>query len=201
MQSVKDLRTTKFVFLDRDGTINIDLGYVTRPEQVYLIAGAAEAIASLKRHGFTIVVVTNQSAVGREMASIKDIEETHEALRNQLVERNPAAVIDDIFVCPHLPEDRCNCRKPKIGLVQHLINRPHFQSDKCWIVGDKLSDLEFGKNFGIPQEQRVLVLTGHGEASLEEAKNLWSEEQLQICKSLQEAADVIIGKQIEYNNL
>jgi len=201
MQSVKDLRTLNVVFLDRDGTINIDLGYVTRPEQVYLIDGTAEAIASLKRHGFTIVVVTNQSAVGREMASNKDIEETNEALRNQLVEENPLSIVDDIYFCPHLPEDGCHCRKPKTGLVQHLINQPHFQNGKCWMVGDKLSDLEFGKNLGIPQEQRVLVLTGHGEDSLEEAKNLWPEEQLQICKSLQEAADLIIGKQIEYNNL
>lgn len=195
MDSTQSINIPAIVFLDRDGTINVDSGYVVSPEQVRLIDGAAQSIALIRNHGFSVVVVTNQSAVGYGMASLEDIEATNEEVRSQLKEENPQALIDAILFCPHLPQNGCECRKPKIGMVSHIVKQSNFQTEGCWIVGDKLSDLEFGKNLGILPMQRILVLTGHGQSALAEAKISWPGEIFQVCETLKDAAVIIVKKE------
>lgn len=163
---------SRIVFLDRDGTLNVDYGYVTAREDLDLIPCAAGAVALLKRAGFLTVVVTNQSAVGRGMANLDDVADTNAALREKLLAGAPEAVLDEILFCPHAPEDHCACRKPATGMLEKLRGRIEFDPKESWVVGDKEADLEFGAAAGIPQQQRILVRTGAGketERNLKEA--------------------------------
>ncbi|MCB0360322.1 MAG: HAD-IIIA family hydrolase, partial [Bdellovibrionales bacterium] len=112
----------RFVFLDRDGTLNVDHGYVFDPDLVELIPGAARAVGDLKRAGFSVVVVSNQSCVGRGMCDEGAVQRTNDRLRELLRGADPDAVLDGVYVCFHAPEDQCSCRKPKPGLVADVLN-------------------------------------------------------------------------------
>ena len=131
----------KTVFLDRDGTINVDHGYVHKIEDWEFTPDAPAAIALLKSQGFTVVVVTNQSGIGRGMYSIEDARNLNDDANNLLKAYN--AEVEHWLLCPHAPKDDCNCRKPKTGMVDGL-----FYLEDSWMVGDKSSDIEFGKNIG-----------------------------------------------------
>ena len=157
------------VFLDRDGTINVDTGYVTSPDRVTLIPGAAEAMGELARAGYRLVVVTNQSAVGRGKATVADVESTNQRLISLLCEADADAWPDLILYCPHEPSAGCSCRKPATGLIES--SALNYDWARSWVFGDKISDIQFGLNLGLPPERCVLVLTGDGRKSLEAAGN------------------------------
>ena len=159
----------KFVFLDRDGTINVDNHYVFRPEHLSLVPGSAQAISSLKKAGYCLAVVSNQSAVGRGLATVTDVEQTNAELQRLLFQEDSNAAIEYFFYCPHRPDETCCCRKPQTGLLENLTVEHEIDLARSWVVGDKLSDLEFGANLGIPFKQRLLVLTGHVADELEKA--------------------------------
>jgi D-glycero-D-manno-heptose 1,7-bisphosphate phosphatase len=179
------------VFLDRDGTINIETHYVIRPEQLRLIPGAASAIARLRHAGFLVVVISNQSAVARGMASVAEVELVNKALREMLLEADPGAILDEMVYCPHGPTDNCNCRKPKTGLLETSTQAQGAVPGECWVVGDKFSDLDFGTNLGVPYGQRLMVLTGHGPEELEKARA--DGRQLpRCCEDLTQAVEIII---------
>ncbi|MBL7661136.1 HAD family hydrolase [bacterium] len=152
----------KAVFLDRDGTINVDLGYINRPEDLVLIKGAAAAIGNLKRSGFHVFVVTNQSVIGRGEATSETIEQIHARMQQLLSAEDPAATLDYIAYCPHLSEDNCQCRKPKTAMFAEISQRFSIDLGQSYMVGDKLSDLEFGWNIGLPKTRAILVHTGYG---------------------------------------
>jgi histidinol-phosphate phosphatase family protein len=158
------------VFLDRDGTINVDTGYLSNPEQVELIDGAAWAVAELKRRGYYLVVVSNQSAIGRGYTTVDKVEATNERLKQLLIAEDKHAVIDRIVYCPHSPEDRCECRKPGLGMLDYLGCDFKFTPVLSWVIGDKMSDLAFGEKLGVPFEQRLLVGTGEGAKQIEELR-------------------------------
>lgn len=147
------------VFLDRDGTITVEKGFITRPEDLELLPGAAEGIARLRRAGFRIAVVTNQSAVARGLTDMATIERIHERLRALLEEHG--AVLDAIFVCPHHPDfgPACECRKPAPGLILRALAEWSLDPRACWTVGDQLRDLEAGRAAGT---RTALVRTGFG---------------------------------------
>ena len=142
------------VLVDRDGTLNEDSGYVTSPEQLVLFPGVPEAIARLNQLGALVILITNQSAIGRGFMTVETLDEIHEALASLL--RPCGARIDGIFFCPHHPQDGCDCRKPNVGLIQQAAE--HFSLDlkRCFLVGDKRSDLEAAKKSGVPG---VLVMS------------------------------------------
>ena len=142
------------VFVDRDGTLNQDSGYVTSPEQLVLFPGVPEAIARLNRLGVLVLMVTNQSAIGRGMMTIEDLEHIHARLAALI--RPYGARIDGIFSCPHHPQDDCGCRKPKKGLIDQAVARFSLDLSKCYLVGDKRSDLEVAQTVMVPG---VLVMT------------------------------------------
>ncbi len=142
------------VFLDRDGTLNHDTGYVTSPEQLVLFPGVPEAIARLNHLGAMVLLVTNQSAIGRGMMTIEGLESIHERLAELI---SPyGARIDGIFFCPHHPQDGCGCRKPKAGLIDQAVSRFALDVSQCYLVGDKRSDLEAAQRASVPG---VLVMT------------------------------------------
>ena len=171
------------VFLDRDGTINIDSGYVTTPSQVELIPGAASALGTMARAGFHLVVVSNQSAVGRGMATAADVDATNKQLLSMLGSEDPDAPPELILYCPHRPDDSCRCRKPDTGLVDNA--GWNFDPERSWVFGDKLSDIRFGLNLGLPLAQCVLVLTGEGHKSRQAAQS--------ELPGLRTVADIVAG--------
>lgn len=168
------MKDVSVVFLDRDGTINVDVGHLRMPSELVLIRGAATAISLLKKAGYVLLVVSNQSAVARGMCSEEDVKVVNQTLLNMLLREHPEARLDDFFFCPHHPEDNCNCRKPRTGMAEQARTKWNFISHNCWVIGDKLSDLEFGKAIGIPTKQRILLETGHGASQYERRVELSS---------------------------
>jgi histidinol-phosphate phosphatase family protein len=150
------------VFVDRDGTLNHDYGYITSPGQLVLFPGVPEAIARLNQLGVMVIMVTNQSAIGRGMMTVEDLENIHARLAEML--RPYGAGIDGIFFCPHHPLDGCGCRKPKTGLIEQAVDRFSLDLSQCYLVGDKRSDLEAAQKVAVPG---VLVMTSpYSEAAV-----------------------------------
>lgn len=146
-----------YVLLDRDGTINVDVNYLSKPEDLALIPGAAAGLRKLKDHGFGLVVVTNQSGIARGYFSESDLSDIHARLVQILAEEG--VFLDGIYVCPHGPEDGCDCRKPSLGMVQKAVGHLGFDPALAFMVGDKAADIKLGQAMG---GRAVLVRTGYG---------------------------------------
>jgi D-glycero-D-manno-heptose 1,7-bisphosphate phosphatase len=147
----------RFVLLDRDGTIIVEKHYLSDPEEVQLIPGATAGLRRLRELGLGLVVVTNQSAIGRGHFGPERLAEIHERLEREL--RAEGVEIEAIFHCPHHPDDGCDCRKPRAGLVRRAAQQLHFDPAGCFVVGDLPSDVELGRAIGATT---LLVRTGHG---------------------------------------
>jgi len=155
------------VFLDRDGTLNLDVKGLCSPDQLELIPGAGEAVRRLNRAGFLAIVVTNQAAVARGDCSEAGLEEIHDKLEALLAERG--AYLDAIYYCPHHPDAgfpgeraelkiECDCRKPAIAMIERARSDHSVRLDDSWMIGDATSDIQTAHNAGI---RSVLVRTGH----------------------------------------
>lgn len=145
------------VFLDRDGTVNVEVDYLDDPDDLRLIQGAGRAIRLLNEAGFYVILVTNQSAIGRGLFSTARLAEIHDELVRRLAAYD--AQLDAIYICPHRPDEGCACRKPEPGLLQRAAKEHSLDLSRCFVVGDKASDLEAGRRVGC---RTVLVLTGYG---------------------------------------
>ncbi|MBI5236476.1 MAG: HAD family hydrolase [Deltaproteobacteria bacterium] len=150
------------VFLDRDGTINVDTGYVSNPDTLELIPGAGRAIRRLNDAGVKVVVVSNQSGVGRGMFTGADVEAVNDRLA-ALLRVDAGARIDAVYFCPHHPDDNCPCRKPMTLLAQRAVAEHGIELSRAYVVGDKASDVWLGRNLNV---KTVLVLTGDGKKEL-----------------------------------
>lgn len=154
----------RVIFLDRDGTLNEEVNYLHRKEDLKILAGVPEAIRMFKEHGYKIVVVTNQAGVARGYYTEAEVEALHRYMNQLLKVRG--AEIDCFFYCPHHPEHgigaykkNCHCRKPATGMFE--MAEQYFDVDKAesWMIGDKLIDVEAGNNYGV---RTALVGTGYG---------------------------------------
>lgn len=134
------------VFLDRDNTINRDVPYCSRPEDMELLPRVCEAIILLNEHGFKVVVVTNQSGVARGYFSEKALIEIHRRMCEKLT--RGGARIDAIYFCPHHPDAGCQCRKPSTALVLRAAEDMHLDIGRSFVVGDSAADIEMGKRLG-----------------------------------------------------
>lgn len=172
----------RFVLLDRDGTINEELGYVLRPQELRLIPGALEGLRRLRELDLGLVVVTNQSPVGRGWISAAELETIHDRLRELLAEGG--VTLDAIEVCPHRPDEGCACRKPGTELVERAAAALGFDPAQGWVVGDHASDLRMGRAVGA---RTILVRTGHGEEELAAA----ADDADHVVADLLEASGVI----------
>jgi D-glycero-D-manno-heptose 1,7-bisphosphate phosphatase len=170
------------VLLDRDGTINVEKHYLAEPDQVELLPGVGEGIRLLRRLGLRVVVVTNQSGVGRGYFSLQRLEAVHQRLR-ELLEQDQA-VIDAIYVCPHPPEADCACRKPAPGLAQRAAAEFGASLADSFMVGDKPCDIDLGKRLGATT---ILVRTGYGQRFLNDG----AIEPDHVAADLREAACLI----------
>lgn len=162
------------VFLDRDGTITVERGYVTRPEDLALIDGAADAIRALNEAGVLAVVVSNQSGVARGLMSEEDLDRVHGELERLLLERG--ARLDAAYYCPNYAEGvdgrytkDLSCRKPATGMIERAVRERGIDLAASYVVGDSSTDVELAQRAGIPG---VLVMTGRGAADLTVAKAL-----------------------------
>ncbi|WHZ25174.1 MAG: ADP-heptose--lipooligosaccharide heptosyltransferase II [Nitrospira sp.] len=143
------------VFLDRDGTLNEDTGYVKSPDEMKLLPGVGSALVRLKQAGARLVVVTNQSGVGRGYFTSTDLEAIHARLRSLLA--GDGVVLDGLYVCPHHPDDRCHCRKPARAMVDRAIAELQVDVSRSYVIGDSARDVELAKQVGA---QSLLVMTG-----------------------------------------
>jgi len=146
------------VFLDRDGTINHDSGYIGDPDEMVLIDGAAKAVKRLNDEGVTVVVVTNQSGIGRGYYREADFEAVNARLYELLAREQ--ARIDALYFCPHTPGQGCGCRKPATGLVDRAARELGIDPSLSYLVGDKAADMGLARAVGATD---VLVMTGYGE--------------------------------------
>jgi len=153
-------RARPAVFLDRDGTINVEKNYLFKYEEWEWIAGAQDSIARLNKLGFLVVVVTNQAGIARGLYQERDVERLHQLISAELKESG--AAIDAFYFCPHHPDfgGTCICRKPSSGMILEAARDLHIDLSRSWMVGDKISDIEAGHAAGI---STVLVRTGYGE--------------------------------------
>ena len=151
------------VFLDRDGTINEEVGYLDNPERLRLIPGAAEAIRLLNEAGVLVIVISNQAGVGRGYFPVSTVEAIHEQL-GRLLGRCHAR-FDAIYYCAHHPSEQCKCRKPKAGMLTQAAQEHGIDGQRTFMVGDKVSDIDAGRRVGC---RTILVLTGYGEQAREE---------------------------------
>jgi D-glycero-D-manno-heptose 1,7-bisphosphate phosphatase len=151
------------VFLDRDGTLIEDVGYPRDPEAVRLLEGAPEALAALRRAGFALVVVSNQSGIGRGLVTREEAQAVHDRFVQEL--RAHGVELDDVRYCPHSPDDACACRKPAAGLLLDSARELDLDLTRSFMVGDKPDDVEAGRAAGC----RTVLLGGDGAADWDEA--------------------------------
>ena len=181
------------VFLDRDGTINRETEYLHRPEDFVFLDGVEEALKRLKAAGYLLIVVTNQSGVGRGFYTMAAVEQLHAHLQREL--RKCGTAIDAFYCCPHhpaakLPDFRkdCGCRKGRPGLLLQAAAEHDIDLPRSFMVGDKISDVEAGRAAGC---QAILVETGYGQA---ESRNL-RDPHVHVCRDLPAAATWILQQQ------
>ncbi len=168
--------------LDRDGVINRDsTEFIKSPDEWIPLSGSAEAIERLNAAGFTIVVASNQSGVGRGLFSIEMLEKIH-AKMSAVIDA-AGGHIDAIYYCPHTPEAGCDCRKPKPGMLQQIARKYGHNTDELIIVGDSLRDLEAAWAIGAVA---ILVRTGNG---LDTEQKLPPDRQVDVFDDLAAVAD------------
>lgn len=153
-------KPTRAIFIDRDGTINIDKDYLTDPDQLEFIEGSPEAIALANKLGLKVIIISNQSGIARGLMTTEQVERVNARLIQMLESRG--AMVDAVYYCPHHPNngDICTCRKPDVGMLVRAKEEFNLDLAASFVVGDKWSDVKCGENAGT---YTSLVLTGFGE--------------------------------------
>lgn len=182
------------VFLDRDGTLNIEAGYIRNLEDLNLIDGAADAVKRLNMLGIKAILVTNQTGAARDYYPESHILDLNKRLEKLL--EAEGAYLDAVYYCPHLPEAKikkysrqCGCRKPETGLVdQAYQDHKNLNKTLSFVVGDKATDVELAKNCGA---RGILVETGYG-TRVQSGDYQWPVKPDFQARSIAEAVDWII---------
>lgn len=181
------------VFLDRDGTLNTDVGYLHRLEDLELYPWTTDAVRLLKRAGYTLVIVTNQSGIAQGLIDPGFITICHEEMRRRL--QRGGADLDALYYCPHHPRGivaglnvDCRCRKPSPGMIEDAVRDHGIDPKQSWVVGDKWLDVQLGQGVGA---RSILVRTGWGAEH--EQKRPPGQHVDAICDNLMHAVSVILG--------
>lgn len=177
--------TDRYVILDRDGTINVDSDtFIKSPEEWLPLPGSLEAIALLNRHGYKVVVVSNQSGVARGLFDLATLEAMHDKMRKMV--SAAGGNIEAVYFCPHGPDDHCSCRKPKPGLFETFAKDKQVDLKDVYSVGDSLRDIEASLAVGA---RPILVKTGKGQKTVLNNPQL----KLPIFENLYDAATHIVS--------
>lgn len=184
------------VFLDRDGTLNEEVGYINHINRMRLYPWAAEAIRKLNRARVPVIVVTNQSGVGRGYFSEELVHRVHQKMALELAASE--ARLDAFYYCPHHPDSnqqnyrkKCNCRKPLAGMLDEASKRFNIDIKSSYVVGDSTRDMEMGFKAGA---RTVLVMTGYGRGNYEYLRARWPRQPDLIAENLLEAVEKILGE-------
>lgn len=169
----------KAIFVDRDGTLIEEVNFLSRVQDLRFFPFTDEAVTILKSSGYLVIVVTNQSGIGRGLYTEADMVAVHDAIQARL-----STKADAFYFCPHLPDDGCRCRKPSLGMIEDACADFDIDLANSWMVGDKSLDVETGLNAGM---RTAMVLTGYGA---EHSRSLMSKVDL-IVEDLLEAARAI----------
>lgn len=175
------------VFLDRDGTIGEEMGYVNHIDRFQVFPYAAESIRQLNQAGIPVIVVTNQSGIARNIFPESLMHEVHRKMVADLAA--DGAWIDAIYFCPHKSEDTCECRKPKPGLLERAAREHSLDLSASWVVGDRYADLEMGHAAGA---RAILVMTGYGRGEYELHRNSWPRQPDALAGNLRDAVRQIL---------
>lgn len=186
-----DLNNEKIIILDRDGVINRDSdAYIKSPEEWIPIEGSLEAIAQLSRAGYRIFIFTNQSGLARGYFDEETLGQMHQKMESILAELG--GKIEKIFYCPHGPDDDCECRKPRIGMLKQIEKHVGAPINSAYVVGDSKKDIEAAIKVNA---NPVLVLSGKTTSAPD-----WSTDNLKVFDNLQAFANSIAQHTIENTN-
>lgn len=187
------------IFMDRDGTISYEVGYINHVSRLQVMPESVEAIRHINRSAFRAVAVTNQSGVARGYFEEPLIEQVHASLRRQLEERG--ARLDAIYYCPHHPREgeppwrqECGCRKPATGMLERACRELGIDLAGSYMVGDTMIDMRTARSAGLTG---VLVLTGYGRGEYEHRSHLWPFRPDHIAENLLEAVRWILARDRE----
>ncbi|MDY0212091.1 MAG: D-glycero-beta-D-manno-heptose 1,7-bisphosphate 7-phosphatase [Desulfuromonadaceae bacterium] len=189
----------KAVFLDRDGTVNIEKNYLIDPRDFTFIPGVPEAIFQLKQAGYLVVLATNQSGIARGYFTHCQVERLHQYLQSELEKHHTA--IDAFYLCPHHPTAGtgeftgiCECRKGKPGMLLQAAAELNIDLDRSYMIGDKAADMKAGISAG---SHPILVRTGYGEQTLKQAQTTeWLERGvIDVCADLGAATRLILARE------
>jgi len=175
------------VFVDRDGTMAEEVGYLNHASRFRMFPFAADAIRRFNKAAWPVVVVTNQSGVGRGYFPESLVHEVNELIMSQLSEAG--ATIDAVYFCPHTYADNCSCRKPKTGMLERAAREHGLDLHRSFVVGDRYLDIELARNAGA---RGILVRTGYGEGELTWHASKWPSKPDFVARDLAEAAEWIL---------
>ena len=149
----------RVVILDRDGTIVIDRGYLSEPDGLEFLPGAAAGLRDMHQRGYRLIVITNQSGVGRGLIPLQSLLAMNERLMGMMQQID--APLERIYFCPHRPDEYCECRKPQLKLLTAAAAELGFDPKRAVVIGDRSSDVEFGRRAGAA----TLLISGNGLSS------------------------------------
>lgn len=149
------------IFIDRDDTLIRNIPYLSDPSKVELTPGAGPTLAALAKAGFLLILVTNQSGIGRGFFTVRELNAVHARLKELL--KASGVVLDGIYYCPHSPTQECNCRKPKTGMLEQACAEHRIDLARSIMVGDSQQDIEMGKAFGLRTVQLRLAGLDKGD--------------------------------------
>ncbi|HKO42063.1 MAG TPA: HAD family hydrolase [Pyrinomonadaceae bacterium] len=184
------------VFIDRDGTLSEEVGYINHPERFRLFPYAGEAIKHLNENGWLAIVTTNQAGVARGYFSEEMIETVHKSMKDKLA--IDGARLDAIYYCAHHPSVGeppyrfdCDCRKPKPGLITRAATDFDVDLKNSWMVGDRYSDIQMARNAGV---KSAFVLSGYGRGEWEHQRQSWTEQPDMVAENLLQVVLNIVGE-------
>ncbi len=182
----------KLIALDRDGVVNEDSpSYIKSLEEWHTVPGSMKAIAKLKQLGYLVVIATNQSGIARGLFTLDTLKILHQKMLAEIEEAG--GQLDGIFICPHAPEDLCECRKPKPGLLLQAANKFNVEPQEILMIGDSTRDMLAAKNCGA---KAIFIKTAHKTSDLLAAQK----EGVPIYESLAAAVDYICTPSSVFKN-
>jgi D-glycero-D-manno-heptose 1,7-bisphosphate phosphatase len=180
-------RLRRAVFLDRDGTIAEEAGYLNHITRLQVFPFAAAAIRRLNEARVPVIVVTNQSGVARGFFPETMVHAVHERLRTELEAKS--ARLDEIYYCPHIAADECECRKPLPGMLERAAREHHLQLEGSFLVSDRYDDVQMAHRAGC---RPILVMTGYGRGEWEWNRGKWARPPERVAENLAEAVEIIL---------
>jgi D-glycero-D-manno-heptose 1,7-bisphosphate phosphatase len=177
------------VFLDRDGTIAEEVGYLNHASRFRMFPFVAQAIRRLNEAKLPVLVITNQSGIGRGYFPESLVHTVHDLMMQQL--KASAAHVDGVYYCPHASNDGCDCRKPKPGMLERAAREHGLDLRRSFVVGDRHGDIELAHRVG---SRGILVRTGYGEGELQWHAAKWMAPPDLVAEDLAAAVDWILGQ-------